>query len=112
MKPVIAVYEGIRGDHFLCDAPFDSTNYQWMVNGSLLDSLNLTNAEVTHEGVGLLFQEVPLEFNGTTVQCSVILRNGDTQTSNTGTLLVQGSQHSYSLMHLINNHTHRGIGCR
>ena len=64
-----------------------------MVNGEPLDSLNLTNVEVTPgPGQNLVFQGVPLEYNVTTVQCIALLSNGNTQTSsNNGTLLVQGS---------------------
>ena len=91
VQPNRTVHEGDVGTQFLCSTPLDTTNYQWMVNGLPLDSLNLTNVEENRDRTRLIFREVPLEDNGTTVQCTALLRTGITSTSNTGILLVQGT---------------------
>ena len=88
------VHEGVLGARFTCaGAPFGSTNYTWIINGVPFDSLTLTDvSEVIFGGQSLEFRDVPPEYNGTIVQCTVLLRTNSTQTSsNNGTLLVQGN---------------------
>ncbi len=40
----------------------------------------------------LAFNNIPVEYNGTTIQCIVALSSGETILSNNATLLVQGEQ--------------------
>ena len=64
-----------------------------MVNGSSLNSFNSSNVQFSllFEDSALGFLEVPLEYNGTSVQCTVLLLTGTQASSNIGTLLVQGN---------------------
>ncbi len=72
------------------------TNVQWLINGTLLGNLSLTNvrtdfSEITRQG-SLVFNNVPEKYNNTNIHCRVSLNNGETGDSNNYTLLVQGKR--------------------
>ena len=68
---------------------------QWLINGTLLEDLNLTNvepdfSEVTSQG-SLVFRNISVEpHNNTIIQCRATFNNGKIVDSNNSTLLVQG----------------------
>ena len=66
------------------------TNRQWIIDGSPFDGSNPANVEVLANGLVLEWQDIPLEANGTTLQCSAIVGNLGTTLSDPVTLLVQG----------------------
>ncbi len=85
---------------------------QWIVNGSLLDTLVLrgvsTEFSPISNGIGLLeFTNLPLEYNTTSIRCIVSFETGLTISSNEATLLLlQGKDDHYSktlLVHVIDN---------
>ena len=75
---------------FFCNGPSQSINRQWLINGTQFESLNLTDVTVELEGIRLRFTNTPLEYSGTTVQCTLTAANGVQLSSTVGTLLVQG----------------------
>ena len=58
---------------FGCSPPFYTTSFQWIINGSDLNGLSLSNvqAEVNPaEGTAALgFTDLPTAYNETTIQC-------------------------------------------
>ena len=70
---------------------------QWLVNGTELDSLNLANVTSIFETAGtrkrgsLLFAQIPVEYNTTTVKCIVMTMNENLTAAQNSTLLIQGS---------------------
>ena len=77
--------------NFQCFIPSIFTNWQWMINGTMFESLNLMDVMEVSEGALLKFLDIPLEYNGTTVQCTLTGPNGQSLSSTVGTLLVQGN---------------------
>ncbi len=72
------------------------TSVQWLINGTQLEDLSLTNVETefnqqTSQGI-LLFNNISVEYNNTNIQCRATLDNGETVDSNNLTLLVQGER--------------------
>ena len=71
---------------------------QWLVNGTELDSLNLTNVTSTLETAGtrkqgsLVFTQIPVEYNTTTVNCIAMTMNENLTAAQNSTLLIQGSE--------------------
>ena len=70
------------------------TSVQWLINGTRLGDLSLTNVEtefsqISGQGV-LVFNNISVEYNNTNIQCRATLSNGETADSNNSTLLVQG----------------------
>ena len=69
---------------------------QWIVNRSLLETFNLNTDIIIKEalpdqGESLSINDVPLHFNGTTVQCAItFLPDYITASSNIATLTVIG----------------------
>ena len=71
---------------------------QWLVNGTELDRLNLTNVkpmlETSPDGgskIGrLVFTQLPIEYNTTTVKCIIITMNEILTATQNSTLLIQG----------------------
>lgn len=68
---------------------------QWLMNGTELEELNLTDVIVEFDNMrttgNLLFTDLPLAFNGTTIQCRVTLSSGSEAVSgNMFILLIQG----------------------
>ena len=95
--PEAIVHEGFP-TQFDCTEPIGTTNPQWIINGSRFEDLNLANVTLLRDGFRLVFQEAPVKYNGTTVQCTVM--NGDELlSSNTGTLLVQGNYYEVTVCH-------------
>ncbi len=69
----------------------DIQQFQWLVNGTQLESTEGIRATVQSNIIGILsFNNIPVEYNGTTIQCIVTLTSGETISSNNAALLVQG----------------------
>ena len=88
----VVLYEGEDGA-FTCSSS-EPINVQWLVNGSLLEDLDLgsvTRIETFSVGGTLIFLTIPLHYNGTLVQCEATFTNSEDMTqSNVAMLLVQG----------------------
>ena len=69
------VHVGVLAE-FTCSGPAGSTNRQFMINGTQFESLNLTNVTIIFGGTTLQFANIPLRYNGTTVQCTLTAPNG------------------------------------
>ncbi len=72
------------------------TSVEWLINGTQLEDLSLTNVEtefsqLSRQGV-LVFNDISVEYNNTNIQCRATLSNGETVHSNSLTLLVQGER--------------------
>ncbi len=72
------------------------TSVEWLVNGTRLEDLSLTNVEtefsqLSRQGT-LVFMNISVEYNNTNIQCRATLSNGDIVDSNNDTLLVQGER--------------------
>ncbi len=83
----------ISGNHptFNCVSP--SASVEWLINGTRLEELSLTNmatefSQISRQGI-LVFGNVSVEYNNTNIQCRATLSNGETVDS---TLLVQGER--------------------
>ena len=78
---------------YQCHPPFYTTNIQWIINGSSLENLNLSNvqAEVNSaDGTAALRLNVLTSYNGTSIQC---VANGSTLLySNIIQILIEGNQ--------------------
>ena len=94
---------------FRCHGPVGSTNRQYMINSTRYESLNLTDVTLDGDRI-LLFSNIRLSYNGTTVQCTVTAPNGEQQSSTVGTLLVQGNKSLLHSMYLSSSH-YRVVGC-
>ncbi len=71
--------------------PGTITSVEWLINGTRLEDLSLTNVETGFIGQGVLvFNNISVEYNNTNIQCRDNLSNGETEDSNNFTLLVQG----------------------
>ena len=68
---------------------------QWLINGILLEDLNLNNVNSTFTGgVGtLIFSNIQLDQNSTFVLCSVHFVSGRVENSSDSVLLLQGWLH-------------------
>ena len=83
----VIAFEGST-NAFSCTSSFGTT-VEWLVNGTLLEEpypMGVTT-ETSTTGGNLIFNNVPLVYNGTTVQCRA---TGNVRRTNIGTLLVQG----------------------
>ena len=72
------------------------TSVEWLINGTRLEDLSLTNVEtefsqLSRQGT-LVFNNISVEYNNTNIQCRATLSNGETVDSNNVTLLVQGER--------------------
>ncbi len=69
------------------------TSVEWLINGTRLEDLSLTNefSQLTKQGV-LVFNNISMEYNNTNIQCRATLSNGETVDTNNVTLLVQGEK--------------------
>ena len=84
------VFEG-GIEAFSCTAT-PGTTVEWLVNGTLLEEpypMGVTT-ETSITGGNLIFNNVPLDYNGSTVQCIATI-NDNVRLTNIGTLLVQGN---------------------
>ena len=102
------VYEGGLAE-FACNGLAGSTNRQWLINGTQFESLNVAGVTILDRNRTLEFTNIPLEYNGTTVQCTLDL-TGVQQSSTVGTLLVQGNDSQLPSMYLSSSH-YRVVGC-
>ena len=82
---------------FTCLAPGVSVvDVQWLVNGTELERLNLTNVTPILETAGtikrrrLVFTQIPVEYNTTTVNCIAMTMNENLTAIQNSTLLIQG----------------------
>lgn len=73
------------------------TRLEWLINGSLLSDLSLDNFMILKAtnpsgiiGGDLLFFDIPLEHNMTTIHCRAIISTTNQITSMMSVLLVQG----------------------
>ena len=85
-------YVGARGT-FHCSDGRDIVSVQWLLNGTLDDGLNMNVvSEFSQISLisNLLIRDVPMEYNGTTIQCRANSSSGDIIYSNNITMLVQG----------------------
>ncbi len=86
-----------RGTTYPCTVTHDQLGtvpqIQWLLNGTLLEDLNQRDGiedDVTF-GIGTLtFNNTPVKYNDTTIQCIATLTSGEIMYSNNATLLVQG----------------------
>ena len=78
---------------FTCFNGLDTVSVQWLLNGTRLDGLNM-NVVSTFDSISrvgtLLFRDVLMEYNGTTIQCRANSSSGSITYSNIITMLVQG----------------------
>ena len=84
------VFEG--GIEVFSCTSYPETTVEWLVNGTLLEEpypMGVTTESFTTGG-SLIFNNVPFDYNGTTVQC-IATTNGNVRRTNIGTLLVQGN---------------------
>ena len=92
----VIAFEGGR-NAFSCTSDFGTT-VEWLVNGTHLEEPYPMGVTIETIGVGgsLTFNNVSLDYNGTTVQC--IANNKPT---NIGTLLVQGKDTLRNCSHIM-----------
>ena len=85
-------YVGARAI-FICSYGEDIVSVQWLLNGTLDDGLNMNVvsdfSQISRVG-NLLIHDVPMEYNGTTIQCRANSSSGSITYSNIITMLVQG----------------------
>lgn len=92
---------------FTCQAlPLNQMiSFRWYLNGTQFDNLNLTKFNVKSQfefGIGSLrFTDIPIEFNGTRVQCEIMQTSSQSLISGIVSLSLQG--YSYFCMILIGN---------
>ena len=89
IRDEVMVFEG-GNEAFSCTSTLGTT-VEWVVNGTLLEEpypVGVT-AESFTTGGNLNFNNVPLDYNGTSVQC-IATTGGNVRRTNIGTLLVQG----------------------
>ena len=79
---------------FTCIGAHDAESFQWLINGTLRENLNLTNVEVVpsnFSGVqSLLFNNVSPDYNSTTVQCIAVQSDKTPLSSNIVEIFVEG----------------------
>ena len=66
---------------------------QWLINGTVLESLELTDVEIEFRDIGhgvfdLELGNIPIEFNTSWIQCRVDLRSGRVETSSRTVLIL------------------------
>ena len=78
---------------FRCTASVTSNDFiesiQWLLNGTLVEDLDLENVEVSGLG-NLRFFMIPGDYNHTSIKCKTNLTSGRAATSRAGILLIQG----------------------
>lgn len=67
----------------------------WILNGSVLENLQLSNVEEQFSDDGipvgiLMFNEVPIKYNKTRIQCMAELETHQSASSTEALLLIQG----------------------
>ena len=101
-------YEGQVAE-FPCSTTAVVSSLQWIVNGSALEDLSMDTSILTSSsfaGEFLTFRNVPLHYNGTTIQCVVTFPDNTTLSSNTATLQVQGDHDDHYNVIDLNSHDH------
>ena len=94
---LVAAVNDSRGTTFACLSPISLNeggiaSIQWLINGILLEDLNLNNVNSTFVGgVGtLIFSNILLDQNSTFVLCSIHFVSGRVENSSDSVLLLQG----------------------
>ena len=96
---LVAAIDSSKATTFTCLSPTGQggiASIQWLLNGVLLEDLNLDNVNSTFVGgVGgfgtLIFSRVRLDQNSTSVSCSIHFMSGHVEnSSDSALLLVQG----------------------
>ncbi len=83
----------ITGSNTTYKRGYTITSVEWLINGTRLEDLSLTNVEtefsqlLTRQGT-LVFNNISVEYNNTNIQCRATLSNGETVNSNIIPLLV------------------------
>ncbi len=80
---------------FTCRVTGTVQQFQWLVNGTRLEDFDQRDGieDGGTFGIGTLtFNNTPVEYNDTTIQCIVTLTSGEIIPSNNATLLVQGEE--------------------
>ena len=97
---IVAPVDSNRSYTFICISPIQQyeggiASIQWLINGVLLEDLNLTNVNSAFDGgvggLGILtFSRAWLDQNSTSVTCTVHLMSGHVANSSDSLLLLQG----------------------
>ena len=88
----MSAYEGGNGTFRCTTSAGGVSSVEWLVNGSsLVEGDGIMTSSLLDIGGALIFQAVPLDYDGTTVKCRLNYQ-GDVPLvqSNTATLQVQG----------------------
>ena len=67
---------------------------QWLVNGSLVENVNLTNVRTEFGNISgvLRFYDIPVEYNMSSIGCMIIAEgNSEPLLSHQSSLILQGS---------------------
>ena len=89
----VSAYEGGEGIFFCVTQVGGVSDVEWLVNGSsLVEGDGIMTLSLPRTGETLMFLNLPLHYNGTTVQCRIHYSKSDRPSlqSNTATLQVQG----------------------
>ena len=73
-------------------------NFVWLINGTRVESSLITNHHIDNTSTDysdLTIFSLPLQFNGTDIQCHVRFPNGNLLLSETSRLLLQGKMYIY-----------------
>ena len=99
--PLTPVAVGDQAD-YVCTLNNKNGDIQWIINSMPLEDLNLPNVQTTSlTGRGfLLFNDLSVNFNETTVQCRVN-NSGTVIYSNINKLLVQGMPQAYACQSIL-----------
>ena len=80
---------------FVCLSPgIRIVSLQWLVNGSLVENLNLTNVRTEFDNISgvLRFDDIPEEYNMSRIRCMAIAEgNSEPLLSQNSSLILQGS---------------------
>ena len=74
---------------YSCSASTPIESLQWLLNGTLVEELELDKVTVTEEG-HLEFHNISVEYNYTSITCNATLTSGSVVTSEEKLLLIQG----------------------
>ena len=109
----MAAVNDSRATTFTCLSPISLNeggiaSIQWLLNGILLEDLNLNNVNSSFAGEfrTLIFSRVQLDQNSTSVSCSIHFVSGRVENSSDSLLLLQGWLHvHYNKIIMVNIRT-------